>query len=163
LVLGVANGGAAYIYNLNNDIEIIDFVQTLTNDKPSSGDKFGYSVSINGKYVVAGAPEYDGVDTNTGAAYVFEKGAETENMFSLVYELVSPTPAISAQFGWSVAVNSNGVIAVGAKGDRLAKGSVYIFKQNGSTWVHVFTLEPDVMQSFPNLGNAGWSVAIDDS
>jgi hypothetical protein len=117
---------------------------------------------MNGDYVVAGAPENDGNVANTGAAYVFQKGVENSDTFSLMNDLISPSPAISSQFGWSVAVNSKGVIAVGAKGDRLARGSVYLYKPNATAWNHVFTLEPDVTQSFPNLGNAGWSVAIND-
>jgi hypothetical protein len=139
-------------------------VQKLTSLSSAELDRFGYSVAINEKYVVVGAPQNDGNGSNNaGAAYVFERGADGDDAFGLVSNLLSPAPAISAQFGWSVAVNSNGVIAVGAKGDRIAKGSVYIFKRKGSEWVHVFTLEPDVIQSYPNLGNAGWSVAIDDS
>lgn len=158
--LGDVTGGAAFVYNISDD-KNVEFLQKLSNAKLNAGDKFGFAVSVSGKYVVAGAPENDGDDINTGAAYVFQKGVDSDDAFSLVYDLISPTPAISAQFGWSVAVNTDGVIAVGAKGDRVAKGSVYIFKPNTTTWDHVFTIEPDVTQSFPNLGNAGWSVAID--
>lgn len=161
IYLGNITGGAAYVYNIDSNNNV-NLAQNLTNEKLGSGDKFGFSISINGNYIVAGAPENDGDEANTGAAYIFEKGVENGDSFSLVYDLVSPTPAISAQFGWSVDVNLNGVVVVGAKGDRLAEGSVYIFKPADSTWDHVFTLEPDVIASFPNLGNAGWSVAIDD-
>ena len=151
------------MYSVNNVSQSIEFVQTLTNEKLMEGDKFGFSVSINGKYIVAGAPENDSDKSNTGAAYIFERGVDTDEKFSFVFDLLSPEPAISALFGWSVAVNSNGTIAVGAKGDRLALGSVYIFKPNGSEiWEHVFTLEPNVTASFPTLGNAGWDVAIDE-
>lgn len=154
-------GGAAYVYNIDSNSNI-NLVQNLTNEKLGSGDKFGFSLSINGMYIVAGAPENDGDEANIGATFIFQKGVESDDDFSLVYDLVSPTPAISAQFGWSVDVNLNGVVAVGAKGDRTAVGSVYIFKLADSIWEHVFTLEPDVVASFPNLGNAGWSVAIDN-
>ena len=125
-------------------------------------DQFGHSVAINDKFIVVGAPQHDLDETsNAGAAYVFQK-VDGSNEYEIAVDLFSPTPAISAQFGWSVAVNSNGIIAVGAKGDRIAVGSVYIFKPSASTWEHVFTLEPDVPPSFPNVGNAGWSVAIDE-
>lgn len=159
---GDITGGAAFVYSISNDDENLELTQKLTNAKLNTGDKFGFSVSINDKYVVVGAPQNDGDSTNTGAAYVFQKGVGGDDAFSLVYDLISPTPENSAQFGWSVAVNSNGVIAVGAKGDRVAKGSVYIFKPNATLWEHTFTIEPDVTASLANLGNAGWSVAIDD-
>lgn len=156
-------GGAALVYSVSNVSESFDFVQTLTNAKLMEGDMFGYSVSICGNYVVVGAPENDSDESNTGAAYIFERGVDTDETFSLVFDLLSPEPAISALFGWSVAVNSNGTIVVGAKGDRFAVGSVYVFKPNGSEiWEHVFTLEPNVTASFPTLGNAGWDVAIDE-
>lgn len=134
----------------------------MTVDEASDLNRFGQSVAVNDEIIVVGAPQKGGGTTpaNAGAAYVFEKKGDS---FSLVSSLISPTPAISAQFGWSVALNSKGVIAIGAKGDRIATGSVYIFKPNSSSeWQHVYTLEPDAAQSFPNVGNAGWSVAIDD-
>ena len=154
--------GAAYIFAYDNNDGGFNYVQKLTSSSSSGLDKFGFSVSIKEKYVVAGAPQNDRFGMNAGAAYVFQKGGSSDDDFVPVYDLVSPDPAPSALFGWSVSVNSKGVIAVGAKGDRTAKGSVYIFKPAGSGWTHVFTLEPNVTASFFNVGNAGWDVAIDD-
>lgn len=132
----------------------------MSADASADLDRFGHAVAINDKYIVVGAPQNDVGGANAGAAYVFEK---VSNSFNFASDLVSPTPAVSAQFGWSVAVNSKGVIAIGAKGDRIATGSVYLFKPNNSSkWDYVFTLKPDAAQSFPSVGNAGWSVAIDD-
>lgn len=154
--------GAAYIFAHDDESRQFKYIQKLTPSSSSALGKFGYSVSICGNYVVVGAPETDGVDSNTGAASVFEK-KDDDDSFTFELDLLSPTPAVSALFGWSVAVNCNGVIVVGAKGDRIAKGSVYIFKTSNTTsWEHVFTIEPDVVASFPNVGNAGWDVAIDD-
>jgi hypothetical protein len=154
--------GAAYIFAYDDNAGGFKYVQKLTSSSSSDLDQFGFSVSIKEKYVVAGAPQNDQFGTNAGAAYVFQKGGSSDDDFVPVYDLASPDPAPSALFGWSVSVNSKGVIAVGAKGDRTAKGSVYIFKPAGSGWTHVFTLEPNVTASFFNVGNAGWDVAIDD-
>ena len=134
----------------------------MTSSSSFDLDKFGFSVSISDSYIVAGSPQNDRFGTNAGAAYVFQKGESGGDTFIPAYDLYSPDPAPSALFGWSVSVNSNGVIAVGAKGDRTAKGSVYIFKPAEEGWTHVFTLKPDVTASFVNVGNAGWDVAIDD-
>ena len=153
--------GAAYIFNCNNSGGC-EYAQKLTSETSVDLDQFGHSVAINDEFIVVGAPQHDLDEvSNTGAAYIFER-LEGTNEYEKVGDLFSPSPSISAQFGWSVAVNSNGIIAVGAKGDRIAIGSVYIFKQAESTWEHIFTLEPDVSPSFPNVGNAGWSVAIND-
>lgn len=145
-------GGAAYVYDFDNDKETVKFVQKLTKEDLNDFANFGYSVSISGKFVVVGAPGYDGDDVSQGAAYVYHKGSND-------WDLFSPAPTEDAYFGWSVSVNTNGVIAVSAPGDRADRGSVYIFKPKESTsWEHVFTLEPDV----PRASYSGWSVAIDD-
>ena len=154
--------GAAYIFAYDYNARDYKYVQKLTSSSSSDLDKFGFSVSIKESFVVAGAPQNDRFGANAGAAYVFQKGGSDDDAFVPAYDLVSPDPAPSALFGWSVSVNSRGVIAVGAKGDRTAKGSVYIFKPVGSGWTHVFTLKPDVTASFFNVGNAGWDVAIDE-
>jgi len=163
LIAGVY-GGAVYLFDFDNATEVFHYFQKLTPTIPTESDQFGHSVAINGKYVVVGAPQNDSVNvSNVGAAYIFEMGAGSDKSFSLISDLRSPSPAVSALFGWSVAVNSNGVIAIGAKGDRVARGSVYIFKPTESgQWEHAFTIEPNATQSFLNLGNAGWSVAIND-
>lgn len=145
-------GGAAYIYDINNATQTIEFVQEVSKDSSVQGDNFGFSVAISGDYAIVGAPGYsDGETLSIGAVYIFQKDSND-------WDLFSPTPRQNSFFGWSVAVNSNGVIAVGAPGDRALKGSVYIFKPNGSKWKHVYTIEPDV--SYP--GQAGYDVAIDD-
>src|SRR5207237_7768141 len=45
--------------------------EALLEGKP--GDRFGSSVAIDGDFVVAGAPGYDGTSTDQGAAYVFNR------------------------------------------------------------------------------------------
>lgn len=111
-------------------------------------------MSNSGDYIVVGAPYSNSTgEPSEGAAYIFYKGSN-------VWDFLSPLPTAFAYFGWSVSVNSNGVVAIGAYQDRNGKGAVYIFKPNSSStsWEHVFTLEPDVS----NYANAGTSVAIDD-
>lgn len=147
-------GGAAYVYDFDNDKETVTFVQKLTKEESNETDSFGSSVSISGKYIVVGAPGYSGDELNQGAAYIYHKDSND-------WDLFSPEPASFAFFGFSVAVNSNGVIAVGSPGDRGEKGSVYIFRPNKSiVWEHVFTIKPDIPEL--RTGYAGWSVAIDD-
>jgi hypothetical protein len=160
---GNVNGGAAYVYNVNYDDGSISFIQKLSNTSSMSGDDYGHSVSISGNYVVVGAPQSDGSASNAGEVYVYKKGDAENDLFVFAVALVSPSPNISALFGWSVDVNSNGVIAVGAKGDREARGTVYLFKPDGSGWSHVFTLDPNVTSSRSTVGNFGWDIAIDDS
>lgn len=99
---------------------------------------------------------------NSGAAFVFER-VEGGNTFTQLATLYSPSPAVSALFGWSVAVNAVGDIAIGARGDRIAQGSVYVYQKAGanSQWNLIDTLAPDVTSDPPNVGNFGWSLAFD--
>lgn len=127
-------------------------MQKLTKEELNKYASFGYSVSVSGNYIIVGAPGYDGDELSEGAVYIYHKDSND-------WDLFSPEPVEDAFFGWSVAVNSDGVVAVGAPGNRGSKGSVYIFKRQGTvTWKHVFTLEPKV-SSFAYFG---YSVAIDD-
>lgn len=148
IILDGVTGGVAYVYSVNNNEGTVNFEQELSKNSTRAGSSFGSSVSINGDYIVVGAPK----NGDGGAAYIFHKDSNE-------WDLFSPSPTMNAFFGWSVAVNSNGVIAVGAWGDRESKGSVYIFKYDGeTTWNHVFTLQPNVSDD----GSSGWDVAIDE-
>jgi hypothetical protein len=153
--------GAAYIYNFNKDNGKWEYTQKMT-PTFGIGDAAGTSVSMGGNYVVVGIPLNDQFGGNSGAIYIYEReqGGDTFTSIGATY---SPTPAVSALFGWSVAVNKNGVIVVGARADRTARGSVYVYKKTGNqVWTLADTLEPDVTQDPTNGGNFGWSVAIDE-
>ena len=127
------------------------------------GDDVGTSVAIRGNYVVVGAPLNDVFGINSGSVYIFERG-EGGDTFSQLATLYQPSPEVSALFGWSVTVNKFGTIAVGARAARVARGSVYIYKNTGSAqWTLVSTLEPLVTSDPTNGGNFGWDVAIDDA
>lgn len=164
IVAGSPGENAAYILSYQNDTGNFTYEQKLTHPSLVGNDRFGSSVSINGNYVVVGAPQTNISYSADGAVFVFKRGDSNDDLFVSHSYFTSPNPVPNAFFGWSVSVNSNGTIAVGAKGDRAAKGSVYLFKLDVGEWNHVFTLDPDdVTSSFFNDGNFGWNVAIDDS
>lgn len=87
-----------------------------------AGDLFGASVAIWGKLVVVGAPgQTAGGGAHDGAVYLFS--ATTGALQSM---LVSPHPAPSGQFGFSVATNGSSVV-VGAPGENGGAGYAYVF------------------------------------
>lgn len=63
----------------------------------------------SGNYVLVGAPQNDRLGSNAGTAYIFqrEQGSDT---FSQMGEIASPTPAVSALYGWSVAAREDGLL-----------------------------------------------------
>ena len=137
----------------------------MTTPASITGDQVGFSVSISGRFVVLGSPYNRQFGNATGAIYIFDRGEIGGDTFAQQDTKYSPSLFPNSLFGWSVSTNSNGTIAVGAKGERNAKGSVYIFKTTQfASWTHVFTIEPDDITESPSTGgNFGWDVAIDSS
>jgi hypothetical protein len=152
------------VYNFNYEKQKWEFMQKIATPASVTGDRVGHSVSISGKYLVVGSPYNSQFGNHTGNIYIYQQASEDSDSFTASDTRYSPIPSLNADFGWSVDVNSKGVIAVGAKGDRGTVGSVYIFKTSSvTTWTHVFTIAPtDSTASSSTGGNFGWAVAIDE-
>jgi len=112
--------GGAYVFDATTG----NLLQTLNSPSPASGQFFGSSVAICGTVAVVGAPhDYTAVST-AGRAYVFDATAG-----NLLWTLNSPTPVLSGQFGYSIAVSENTVIVaeLGANTGANEAGSAYLF------------------------------------
>lgn len=118
--------------------------QKLFSAGSTNGDNFGNSVAMEGNTLVAGAREDTPIagQTACGSAYVFEFNGAT---WTSQGQLIASDGGSFDRFGWSVAV-SDGVIAVGARGDDTAAGadagSAYVFTRSGTTWTEVQKLAP---------------------
>jgi len=162
---GINHPGAVYVfeYKLNDPSDGVYrwiFIEKLT-PSVSDGDRVGESVSIFGEFLVVGAPFNDQMAVNGGLAHVFrrQEGSET---FQQLVTLISPAPQENAFFGISVVVDEDGDVAVGAVGERSFRGTCYVFGRVLSNWNLVQTFQPDVA-SAPDIGNFGWSLAMDRS
>ena len=62
--------GGAYVYDLSSRTPTVP-VSTLKSPEPAAGDSFGSSVAVDGSTVATGAPYYDAVAPDRGAAYIF--------------------------------------------------------------------------------------------
>jgi len=148
--------GAVYVFEYRYD-EPTDqyewvFIQKLA--PTVSLDGLGYLVSLVGEFLAAGAPFYD---QNGGAVHVFRRPAGTDT-FQQLATLVSPNPEVDGHFGYAVAVDKDGDIAVGAPSERSYRGSVYVFARvAGPDWDIVQTFQPDVSSN----AYFGWSIAMD--
>ncbi len=99
----------------------------LTASDGAAGDLFGYSATISGDTVVAGAYADDvGANADQGSAYVFVKAAGGWASATQSAKLTALDGAADDQFGLSVAL-SGGTLVVGAPGDNAAQGSAYVF------------------------------------
>ena len=94
-------------------------------------DAVGYSVDINDKYAVVGAPQYSrGIFGGNGYIRIV---TNTNGTWSLGPEIEAQNGAYGDKFGYSVAISGD-YILVGAPAKSSSTGSVYIFKLNNGTW-----------------------------
>ncbi len=155
---GGGDAGSAYVYDLASGTPTVP-VATLNNPAPSVGDNFSYSVAISGTRVVVGDYGDNTGASAAGSAYVYDLSSGTPTV--PVATLNNPSPAMTDNFGYSVAISGTRVV-VGAWQDDAGKGdagSAYVYDlSTGTPTVPVATLNnpgPDYGDSF------GTSVAID--
>lgn len=158
------NSGAAYVFErnqggLNNWGEVIK----LTASDSAEDDGFGYSVSISGDTIVVGAIREDGLGSNCGAAYIFERNQGGPDNWGEVTKLTATDAQDNDYFGNSVAINLDTVI-IGAfkeSGSGSFRGAAYIFDRNQGdlgNWGEVTKL---MASDAENDDKFGLSVAID--
>lgn len=134
---GFTNTGSATIYKLNTATGQWEPQQKLTNPDAANDDQFGYAVAISGDYAIVGAfADDDGAVSNSGSVTIFKRNGS--GLWENQGKLVNPTPAISDNFGVSVAI-SNDYAVVGTSADDEGgftdNGSITIFKRNVTTGV----------------------------
>ncbi|NND72267.1 MAG: T9SS type A sorting domain-containing protein [Rhodothermales bacterium] len=132
LIGAVTKGpGEAYLFEKSGGM----WTETF-NFEPTDGaqqDYYSRSLDIDGNVVVIGSERHDVSGTNAGAVYVYE----FTTTWVLDQKVLSSDIATEDRFGTSVAVSGD-VFAVGApeedaNGD--GSGSVYVFRNNGTSWV----------------------------
>jgi hypothetical protein len=126
--------GAAWVY------EFSDNAWSQQGDKifgdATRGCGLGYAValSLNGNIAIVGGTDEN---SNTGAAWVFERKFKNNHEF-LIWDMVCRLPcdlAEGAMFGFSVAVNAGGTVAiVGGTGDNDDVGAAWIFEVTNGAW-----------------------------
>ncbi len=98
--------GSAYLFSRNqNGADQWGQVKRL---QPSDGlatDEFGFSVSLFGDTVIAGAPRHDLAGNGAGACYVFERDLNGANNWGQRVEILSPKRLNNDQFGYSVSIS----------------------------------------------------------
>ena len=128
----VPNGGAAYIYNLNNNAWTE--AQKLTSSFTEFGNEFyGYSVAIHKDRCVIGSTLDDDAATDAGTAFVYHFDGASWN----IEQKLSPSDGGSSHsFGFSTSINDSILIigAFGANNTVPSSGAAYIFRRNGVNW-----------------------------
>jgi hypothetical protein len=124
-----SNAGAAYVFERDGR-GMWSEVAKLTAADGAADDRFGTSVSIDADIAVVGAYQDDEHGSNSGSAYLFERGPEGD--WLLLRKLSSSDAAAEDKFGFAVAVDGP-TIVVGAyqKADRGPfTGAAYVFHRD---------------------------------
>lgn len=133
--MGVVRGrvnspsGAAFLYrDLNTATGTVSFDAILTASDGAADDFFGFSVSLSGNSALVGAYGDDiGANSNQGSAYLYRNlNTAALNTNQEHAKLTASDGATDDLFGASVAISGNTAL-VGAHGDNLGRGAVYLF------------------------------------
>jgi hypothetical protein len=143
--------GAAYVFTKVGSTWSQQAV--LTASDPVVGNDFGSSVAISGSTVVVGSP---GTTSGLGSAYVFTGSGGS---WSQQAEFTSPNPSGADKFGYSVET-SGSLVMVGADGQNVKTGAVYVYADNAGSWSE----QAELLASDGIPGDQfGWSMAISGS
>jgi hypothetical protein len=136
-VAGVATG---MVYVFKNNAGTWQLDARLQRTFTAAGDQFGYSVSIAGTTVVAGAPTYSSivpVVANVGAAYVFDRSSST-GLWTQTAVLVCPVFSTPKTAGLSVAITPDGkYVATSGNAFTTTARFANVFSNQTGTWVPV--------------------------
>jgi hypothetical protein len=162
--IAAANRGAAYVFYRNQGgTDNWGQVAKLTAPVAGIGDQFGISVSISGDNVVVGAHSEDGLGTDRGAVYVFNRNQGGTDNWGQVKKLTASSPEDAAFFGCSVAVSGDFAVvgAYGEDGSGTNRGAAYVFDKDfggADNWGQVAKL---TASDGEDIDDYGASVAID--
>ena len=132
-----SDSGSAYIYTRSGSTW--SYQAKLVPNDGATDDYFGYSVAISsdGNTAIVGAVGDDGVDINTGSAYIYTRSGST---WSQQTKLTATDATLQDSFGSSVAISGDGnTVIVGAPNSEFdisnaQAGGFYIYTRSGSSW-----------------------------
>ncbi len=131
------NSGSIYIFEMPaNGWKDTTETAKLTPSDGAADDNFGFSVSIDGDVVVAGAYGDDDKGNTSGSAYIFVKPTTGWASMNQTAKLTAADGADNDNFGHSVSIWGD-VVVVGAYLDddkAINSGSAYVFVKPASGW-----------------------------
>ena len=123
--------GSVYIYDISTPTNPVQ-VQKLLAPDGSSGDEFGHCVAIRSNsdgYLVAVGAWLDAQNgSDAGSAYMFQLNAQ--GIMQSSTKLIASDASSNAEFGTSIAIDTNGAAIVGAAEDDALftnAGAAYVF------------------------------------
>ncbi len=145
-VSGVLNAGAVYVFENQNGSWA--FVQKITAPDKQQGDRFGWSLSTYGDYLLIGCP-YQSHDRN-GANYKISTGSfysykNINGVWTFVEQVTAINRVQAEYFGGSLSMYGNWLIVGAFVPGALHAGAVYIFYNLGGMWAQLQKItSPDI-------------------
>ena len=154
---GTASLGSAYIFKREGTVWSQQ--AQLASPNGSWGNSFGYSASICRDFALVGANEDNENGEYSGSAYIFRH--EGTNWIQQA-KLLASGGSSGDRFGSSVSISGNYAVIGSPKDDDDIGGSdcgsVYIFKNDGVSWIQqkrLTALDSDVFNNFGNSVSIG--------
>ena len=131
--------------------------QKLLASDGAEGDYFGYSVSVNGDYAIAGTGTHVDDENESGSAYIFKRNGLA---WTQQAKLTDPDSNAFDYFGYSVSISGDYAIVGAFRSDvgGVKCGSAYIYKRSGSSWTQQAKLTASDCNAYESFG---YSVSID--
>lgn len=134
------------LWRYNQGAGTWDFESTIAN--PGAADNLlATAIDISGNTMAVSARQEDIEGTaNAGAVYVYQYADES---WTLQQTIENPSPNISDEFGYDVAIEGNR-LAIGAPRDDTNgsnAGLAYLFERSGSTWTLDETYSPETPEA----------------
>lgn len=154
-----AGQGAVYLF-VEPPTGWTDATETakLTTSDGLPGDLLGYSVSISGNTVAAGAPQ--AIEAGVGKCYVFVKPVGGWANMTETAELVASNGLVGDNLGFSIATSGNTIVSGAGFAPYPGPGAAYVFTEPQAGWQDM-TQTAELTASDGSLGDwFGYSVAI---
>ncbi len=123
----------------------------------SAEDRFGWSVSVDGITAIIGAYQDDDRGSDSGSSYIFRR---IDGVWQQVAKLKAIDTTAGDQFGWSVAISGQSVVAgaVTDDDDGSDSGSAYLFREISGVWQQILKITANDAMAGDQFG---FSVATD--
>lgn len=150
---GVSNTGAAYVFY--NNLGTWEQHSKLVSDDVAPDDNLGYSVAIDGDYIIVGSHVDDG---GKGAAYVFYNNSGTWEQQA---KLTASDGMGEDYFGKAVSISGDYILVPAQKHNetKADEGAAYLFKRTGANWSQT---KKFIASDASDTGIFGYTVAIEN-